>query len=545
MRKINKLLISFFVFTLAFSAGFFVPPTLAESQVCGVDGISYASAAAADNTGVAVSYEGACQVVASESSLEEATEAINFAGVLIEIGTTEVPTTIIVQDNSDSDQYTVEVSATTAIRPVDLSNWIPGDQIRVIGDLNENTNTVAASSLRNLSFIARQYDGYNGWITAIDADAGTFTFTWNQQERTLRVTDRTRIVAGLKNPADIADLKIGDRLRGRVFENSDEAKIVVILRRGSNLFMKIRTFVPNAKLVRLSSTVVPTTIQVEIRPTPGLKANDVNNLVGTEGTLVTVNVTEDTILTRKYFGRTTLAEFSPGDSLRIVGRVNDDGTIDAKMIKNNSIWQVDVFGYAGTIQSINTNENYIEIAWRPIRYLPAKRLKEKLQSSAGAVSAQAVDDDADDDSRPRLRQLLQRLKDKAQTQLQQLRQRVAKRIKVDRISYPDIRLDDVIDRMPSRLMRVNITDRTVIRIGDNEQATIDDLSTGDRVIVRGVRNKSSNVIIAHKIVVFPSLPEIDDDLDTPLDDLNEVIEEIVTDVDSTANLTDTEVEIEE
>jgi len=438
----------------------------------------------------------------------------------------------------------VEVSATTAIRPVDLSNWIPGDQIRVIGELNDNTNTVAASSLRNLSFIARQYDGYNGWITAIDVDAGTFTFTWNQQERTLRVTDRTRIVAGLKNPADLTDLKIGDRLRGRVFENSDEAKIVVILRRGRDLFMKIRTFVPNAKLVRLSSTVIPTTIQVEIRPTPGLKADDVNNLVGTEGTLVTVNVTEDTILTRKYFGRTTLAEFSPGDSLRIVGRVNDDGTIDAKMIKNNSIWRTDVFGHVGTIQSINTNENYIEIAWSPIKYLPAKRLKEKLQSSAGAVSAQAVEDDTED-SQPRLKQLLRRLKDKAQTQLQQLRRRVTKQIKVDRISHPDVSLDDVIDRMPSRLIRVNITDRTVIRIGDNEQVTIDDLSTGDRVLVRGVRNKSSKVIDAYKIVVYNYFPEIDDDLSTPLDDINEVVEELVTDVGDTGNVTDTEIEIEE
>ena len=97
-------------------------------------------------------------------------------------------------------------------------------------------------------------------------------------------------------------------------------RLLLSLRRGENLYMKIRTFVPNAELVRLSSTVVPTTIQVKIIKTPGLKANDVNNLIGTEGALVTVNVTEDTILTRKYFGRTTLAEFQPGDNLRIVGQ---------------------------------------------------------------------------------------------------------------------------------------------------------------------------------------------------------------------------------
>lgn len=538
MRKVL-----FFFLTLTLVLGTLVVfPALAETQVCGVDGTSYASDAAADSANVGVSYQGTCQVVASESGLEEETAAMNFAGVLIEIGTTEVPTTIIVGDNSDNTHYTVEVTATTRIRPVDLSNWIPGDQIRVVGELNENTNTVTASTLTNLSFNTSQFDGFNGWITEIDESASTFTYTWMQQEHTLRVTDRTRIVAGLINPASLADLNVGDRLRGRVFENSNEARIVVILRRGSNLFMKIRTFVSNAKLVRLSSTVVPTTIQVEIQPTPGLKANDINNLIGTEGTLVTVNVTEDTILTRKYFGRTTLAEFSPGDLLRIVGRVNDDGTMDAKMIKNNSIWQTNIFGHVGVIQSINTAESYIEMAWHPINYLPGKKLKEKLQSSSGSVSAQAVNVDS---LQARIRERVQQLQDKVQTQIQQLRDRITKQIQVARISHPGISLGDVIDRMPSRLMRINITDRTVIRIGNNEQATINDLSVGDRLLVRGIRHRNSNVIDAYKIVVYHYFPEIDEELDIPLDDVNEVVEEIVIGVDYITNVTDTEIEIEE
>ena len=45
---------------------------------------------------------------------------MNFAGVLIEIGTTELPTTLIVQNNEDQVHYTVEALATTTILPVDL-----------------------------------------------------------------------------------------------------------------------------------------------------------------------------------------------------------------------------------------------------------------------------------------------------------------------------------------------------------------------------------------------------------------------------------------
>jgi len=537
------------IFTLAIALGvgnFFVPVARASGEVCGVDGITYASEIAATTAGVAISYTGACTVVTSETTLSEDTVAMNFAGVLIEIGTTELPTTIIVENNDTKVHYTVEALATTFIQPINLSYWIPGDQIRVVGTLNENTQTISATSLSNLSFIANQYDGFNGWITAIDTNASTFTYSWENKMYTVKVSSSTRIVAGLKNPATLADLKVGDRVRGRVFENTTEAKIVVVLRRGENLFMKIRTFVPNVELVRLSSTVVPTTIQVKILKTPGLKKNDVNNLIGTDGALITVNVTEDTILTRKYFGRTTLAEFQPGDHLRIVGRVNDDGTVDAKLIKDNFIWQTNMFGHVGIVQEVNASENYLNVAWQPIKYKTKSEIKERVQERNQELQGQMVAAGNSINKKELAEKLSDRVQefyDTFQAKMQRTREQIVKKIESNRIDRPGLKLGDVIEVLPVKTLRVNITTDTKIRVGNNTDATINDIQAQDRILVRGVRRAGDKVIDAKSIVVLPSLPELDDSLNTALDDINDVVE-IISDA-TNSNLTDVEIEVED
>ncbi len=535
----------------------FVSPVEASSEVCGVDGNTYASEAEALAADVEVAYAGECKVVSSEVGLTEAKQPINFAGVLIEIGTTELPTTIIVADNKTKVHYTVEVESSTILGKsnfgfTSLSDWIPGDQIRVIGELNKNTNTVTAQTLINLSFLPRKFRGINGWITNIDKEQGKITYTWMQKERTVRVTDRTKIVAGLKNPATLDDLQIGDRIRGRTFvsgsEGDPEAKIIVVLRRGKNLFMKIRTFIPKVELVRINSTVVPTTLQVKILPTPTLRKNDVNNLIGTEGTLVTVNVTEDTILVRKYFGRTTLAEFTPGDVLHIVGRVNDDGTVDAKLIKNESIWQTQLFGHVGIVKEVNLDQSYLMMDWYPIRYLPKVKLKHIIKSKASEMQAQVLPTEIDgmmnslptsykEKIQERLKQVRQRLR-QAKQRLEKSRKIIIKKIKSERIKRSGIKLGDVIKKMPAKEMKVSIKDSTVIMLG-GKQVGLVDISIGDRILVRGVRHKSLPLIEAEKIVIFPSLPEIDDDPSVDLDEINEVVEEIV---EETVSEVETEIE---
>jgi len=539
---------NFFIVSLAvlMLAGGYVLPVHAADEVCGVDGTTYAGEQAALDAGVEISYEGVCEVVTNESSLDEETQAVNFAGVLIEIGTTEIPTTIIVEDNITKTHYTVEVTASTYLNS-DLSDWIPGDQVRVAGMLNENTETVAADRLSNLSYVQSQYDGINGWISALDEAAGTLTYTWNNQEHTVNVTEDTRIVAGLKNPAGLSDLSVGDRIRGRLFENTDNAKIIEALRRGADLYMKIRTFVPKAELVRLSSTIVPTTLQVKILPTASLRANDVNNLLGTEGTLVTVNVTEDTRLVRKYFGKTTLAEFAPGDTLHIVGRVNDDGTVDAKLIKNESIWQTNLFGHVGTVTEINTSENYFVMSWYPIRYLPQEKLRVRIQERLETYQAESIGQGQVQNLSQKIRERISKLTDKIKNTVNKVRNRVVKRVETQRISKPGVTLDDVIDVLPTHSVKVLVNDSTVFRIGDSEEATLADLAVDDRVIVRAVRSATLDTLTAQQVTVLPGLPEIDENLDALIDDINEVVEELVgsdTDATSTENETEELVETE-
>lgn len=545
MSTFKRIFVGILVATFAISGSFLAPARAAE-EVCGVDGITYADEQASLAADVEVSYEGACQAVTNEAGLSEEQMAVNFAGVLIEIGTTDIPTTIIVEDNESKTHYTIEVTDDTVLGQrqygyTKLSDWIPGDQVRVWGSLNENTNTVTARELVNLSFLPKRFRGINGWITDIDKEDSTITYTWMQKERDVRITDRTRIVAGLKNPASIDDLAVGDRIRGRTFASDDEAKIIVVLRRGRDLFMKIRTFVPKAELVRLNSTVVPTTIQVKILPTPSLRANDVNNLIGTAGKLVTVNITEDTVLVRKYFGRATLAEFTPGDRLHIVGRANDDGTVDAKLIKNESIWRTQIFGHVGTVIAINAAEGYFEMNWVPIRYFPHVKLKQKIEERAESLEAQAVPGAKMDSLTDRLQERIRKKLKEAKAKVDTMRKTVVKRVKSSRIKKAGVRLRDVIRPLDAKKMRINISSTTVIRIGDNDQATLDDLSVGDRVIVRGIRHARLPLIEARKVVVMPSLPELEEDLDTLLDDVNEVVEEIVS-VDDEPNSGATETE---
>lgn len=537
--------------------------TMDYTPVCGTNNKTYSNECTANSAGVDASYAGECKDVTVAANQTEDTKDIQFAGMLVEIGSTDVPTTIIVRQNNTITDYTVNIDSDTLLGQIrnqytQLSDWIPGDQIKVIGVENENTNEIDASIVVNLSINLATNEGINGWVTKIDKDAKEIAYQWANVEHTFKYDDSTRFVAGLKNPAAVDDLQINDRIRGRLLTTTDgetpTAKIVVVLRRGEELFMKIRTFVPKAQLVRLDSTVVPTTIQVKILPTPGLRANDVNNLIGTEGTLVTVNVTEDTNIVRKYFGKTGLDEFSAGDALHIVGRVNDDGTVDAKMIKNESIWKTSTEGRAGVVTAIDVPGSNITIDWTPVTYTPQFQLKKVLQQqNSSSVSAQTVG--------KKLSQAIQTIREKVQKAqlgknlLNRIKETVSekvgqfvravkyKQVEIERIQHPQVQLKNLIKRGVTVKVRIDITEDTKIVVGTNEDATINDIQIGDKVRIRGVRHAKLPIVTADTIVVVNSLPEIEEDLSTNIDDINEVVEVITTD-DEEDTATDTEQEID-
>ncbi len=556
----KKFLFGALALIFVLSTAFYASPALSLdiNQVCGMDGQNYNSAEEAEAAGVDVSYEFTCINPTSEVGLYESTSDVHFAGVLVEIGSTDIPTTIIVRPNDGDTDKTINVTSETILgqrrdQATQLFDWIPGDQIRVIGKKNENTETIDATILVNLSVKINLNKAANGWITKIDKDIKEITYQWMNEEHTFIYDDNTRFVAGLKNPASVDDLEINDRIRARLLLRTGEtplAKIVVVLRRGSNLLMLTRTFRPNATLVRLDSTVVPTTIQVKIENTPGLRANDVNNLIGTEGTLVTVNVTEDTKIVRKYFGRTTLEEFSVGDGLHIVGRVNDDGTVDAKLIKNNSIWKTSTYGYAGVVTEVNIEKSYLMVNWTPIKYLTLKKLKEKLAEKDNEVTAQVVSQGVIEQNviskKLLTNRLIQRIKEVLPSTVGKfLREVKNKKVEINRIKHAEVKLEDLIARQPVEEIRVDITNSTRIVVGTNNNATISDIQISDKVRVRGTRHANLPLVVAETVVVVNSLPEIEEPENTALDDVNEVVSEIVTDDTDNAIVEDTTSDTEE
>lgn len=544
----KKITIIMTVLAMVFSTFAIAPQVSAESQVCGIDGKNYSSSAAAEAAGAEVSYDSPCKTVTAETGLTEETSDIHFAGMLVEIGSTDLPTTIIVRDNGTKTDYTVNVLGNTLLgqkkdQATLLSDWMPGDQIKVIGNKNENTGTVDASILINASIKINENRAVNGWITKIDKEAKKIYFNWANKESSFKYDEKTRFVAGAKNPASAADLKINDRIRARLLlraGNEAMAKTVVVLRRGADLFMKIRTFRPNATLVRLDSAIAPTTIQVKIEKTPGLNANDVNNTIGGEGSLVTVNVTEDTEIVRKYFGKTTLEEFSVGDKLNITGRANDDGTIDAKVLKNNSIWKTSTQGYPGVVSEVNASESYLMVEWTPIKFLTQKKLKEKIRQTDDIISAQAVSNDS----------LNQNLKDKIKNAVKEkigkfTREVINKKVEIARISHEKAKIGDLIKRQPAKKIKVKTNGNTRIVVGTNTNAAISDIQKGDKVRIRGTRISADNSVLAETIVVVNSLPEVENCLETPINEVNEVVSEIKTDDASNSIAGNTENSTEE
>lgn len=124
--------------------------------------------------------------------------------------------------------------------------------------------------------------------------------------------------------------------------------LVPVIKQDLNLNLKVASPTPTAKPIFVNSNLLKKMDIIELKninkrgelKNVKVTAKDATSVtVDNEGVNVKVNISSNTHLRRKFWGKSTLAEISIGDSLDIVGRwAKEDKTeINAVVIRNLSI----------------------------------------------------------------------------------------------------------------------------------------------------------------------------------------------------------------
>jgi Cu/Ag efflux protein CusF len=331
---------------------------------------------------------GALSAEAVNLASNENFKIVTIKGFLIEIGnTTAEQTTVVVRvsDKGTTTDVTIEVPTRTASfntgfgSKANMSDWIAGDQLVVMAKKYDNSGLLVAQNIRNTSFRA-EHRGVNGWIKTIDAAKNSVTVEWGNNIYTVSLAS-AKIVAGIKNPATVSDLKVGDRVRLRVIDDRDKnpatwkGEMLVVLRRGNDNFMRVTRVIFPAKVVSVPTDLtLPTAIEVEIQKSKFFQVGDVNNVIGEPGAKVYLDISTSTQLMRRFLGKALLSEFAVGDDLWVVGRRDEaTGHISVQVIKNDSIQMLGMAQRVGLVAAVDPTAKTISI-----RILPAVKGQETV-----------------------------------------------------------------------------------------------------------------------------------------------------------------------
>lgn len=118
-------------------------------------------------------------------------------------------------------------------------------------------------------------------------------------------------------------------------------------------------------LVLAAPTALPTRTNVATKAAALAKVSTlakINGPITTVGTSsiavngITVNIASNTILLRRFGGKSSLKEFSATDQVQVVGKWADEGKtkIDARMVRDLSI-QKRYGSFVGTLQTLSSN----------------------------------------------------------------------------------------------------------------------------------------------------------------------------------------------
>ncbi len=143
--------------------------------------------------------------------------------------------------------------------------------------------------------------------------------------------------------------EVRDDLRDKMKEVRDEFK-----QKRDELMHKLvrRELTLRGELTAMSSTSL--TVKVSsVRPDFHQQWSSVSSSTFPgKDTLVTVKVDNKTKVVRRFNGKSSLDELTVGDTMQIVGRLNDDGTVSARVVKDDSI-QMTHRVHHGTIASLD------------------------------------------------------------------------------------------------------------------------------------------------------------------------------------------------
>jgi hypothetical protein len=298
-----------------------------ENRVCGVDGKNYPSQYLAESRGVDVSYDFPCEFPKTENGLYERSETIETASMLLDFYDGQNKDLMIVRNNSDQRDYFVEQESSSL---EDLKDFLPGDQLQINGVINKNTGLISAGIIKNLSLESVDGDAFICKLESLDSTS--INCSESGSEGNFNILATTRIIAGLKNPGTLNDLRVGDILNIRR-DKEGNVKTLLLRESGKTLFVRSHVFRVQAWVsargetddsLLLKAKNIPESIQAF-----GLNPN--NDL--------TLYLKPDTKLVKKYFGRIKTIDIQPGHELDVYGRISDDGQLYAMTIKDLSLWR--------------------------------------------------------------------------------------------------------------------------------------------------------------------------------------------------------------
>ncbi|MFH1232560.1 MAG: hypothetical protein V1651_01690, partial [Patescibacteria group bacterium] len=346
---------------------------------------------------------GATNASQVNNATKEETKIVATTGTIIEIGDTTTENTTIVVRTTDKNKKTEDIVLevqttktsllTNANTKTTLNDWLIGDQITFTAKKFLNSGKLEAKKIINKSFNAGQ-KGINGVIKKIQANKNKIDVNLGKNIFTLNLTG-AKVIVGTTTSATIKDLLVGDRIRVRAIDDKDKnpatwkAKNITVLRRDNHLLVPAINYVISAKIISLPTDLsLPTMIEAEVLPSKFYKKNNsVDNSIMTPGTKISINIDNKTILVRRFFGKALLSEMNVGDTINVVGKLNkkiqqtvdeinnnvldasdkrfENHSIDAKIIKDESIQVLGVAQRLGQITAIDTTAKTVTITILP------------------------------------------------------------------------------------------------------------------------------------------------------------------------------------